>query len=272
MTPDPGEVTVWLTATQEDLGCNHVTLLLGVTAAMRARFLRFDAELLQVSHQDIRAFELDHKRTDLDPVRVLRSWAKRTAELGIEATEEVRTIFNQLTGGTTMAKKKFQTPSEAPTAPAPKRGGLAPEKTALMEAVGNGALAVIERHRAAAEPAAPPATTGAAAPEGNDQMAKTKTTRGGKKTSKKTAPKKAAPAKAKAKVPSAATAKRGSNGLDEAAKITVLSRESGFREGSIRDKAFKKILACKTVGAALAAVPDRWHLKNAAATKKIKLG
>ena len=301
---DLGEATTWLTTTQEDLGCNHVTLLLSIDSNMRAKLLRFDAELMKTGRQDIRAFELDHKRTDLDPVKVLKSWGKRVNELGIEVTDEVAAIFNQ--GGISMTKKKFQEPKPTGEAPQEKRGSALPaEKRELMEKIGNGAIAVMaaagkratDQLPAEAEKEAPssskkkakpaattdqpvtdqPATTGGTPPEGDDQMATKKKSvkkAPAKKAPAKKAPAKKAPAKkapAK-KAPSAATAKRASNGFDETAKITLLVKENPKRAGSEAHRRFKLYKTGMTVGDFIAkggASADlRWDAKHKAISIK----
>lgn len=87
---------------------------------------------------------------------------------------------------------------------------------------------------------------------------------------------KAAPVKAAKAVPvaakKAATGRSAFAGFPLDAKITVLSKEHDFVEGSIRHKAFEGILKAKTVEQARTANSDPWHLRTAVAKRRVKVG
>lgn len=55
------------------------------------------------------------------------------------------------------------------------------------------------------------------------------------------------------------------------ARITVVSKESDFVDGSIRDQVFKKLLRCTTVAEAQKVSSDPWHLKNAVKKNRVKV-
>lgn len=55
------------------------------------------------------------------------------------------------------------------------------------------------------------------------------------------------------------------------AKVKVISAESEFNQGSIRDTVFRKLCKATTVTEARKASPDPWHLKNAVKTHRIKV-
>ncbi|MFH1819079.1 MAG: hypothetical protein ABIK08_12855 [Pseudomonadota bacterium] len=60
-------------------------------------------------------------------------------------------------------------------------------------------------------------------------------------------------------------------GFPLTAKLTVKSKSSDFREGSIRDTAFLGILRAKTVAEAREISRDPWHLRTAVETGKVEV-
>ena len=279
------EISTWLTTSQEEGGCGHVCLLLEIDAKKRARFIQFDVELLRVSRQDIGAFELDHKRTDIDPLKVLRSWATRIDELNLKTAEEVQAIFQRFIdkGDLAMKKKFFQAPTtsaapqqalpiaelvpEPPAAAqdeaaakalAPKAAttrpvvgdssGISKEQRAQMEKVGNGALKIARKHKKAGTAESPTA----APSEGDADMAAKKSGTSKAKKSGTSKTKKPATAPKKKAAPSAATAKRSNSGFGDEAKITVLVKENPKREGSEAHRRFKLYRTGMTVADYLA--------------------
>ena len=98
-----GTTTVWVTSSQEEEGCGHITLWLGddvpgfLKAEEHVNLVRYEAEGLKVRSATRRTFEANHKpKEELHPVTVIDRWVRSATNLGIPIDPVVLLAFESI--------------------------------------------------------------------------------------------------------------------------------------------------------------------------------